>query len=294
MSNVNAGYRGIAIIGDKKIRCGDFSVNQIQEPLFYNHVIGLNDTIPTDSSTKGEEVGVIQIQKKFMRPSTITIQGGMSFPAAKTDSDDVNFQDIFNYAKYGNYFDINYKHFCESGRIFSDCRINTFDFNVTSGDTVNINIDVMGKDMENSDVLETYTAPEKLVTWDEITFVFDGDTGGLNVTDSIQSFQFSINNNVTPIYTAKPNPEDPEVTYKNFLPKDLRLGMQEVTGSITIYVKQGRDFLDTLTESGVLTITCSTFTTPIYAVFNPKQIPGLVGPVIITIPFVGVDKAFGE
>jgi len=295
MATVNPGYKGIATIDGKQIRCSDFGCNQNQEVLFYNHTIGLNDTIPTNANTKGEAVGVIQTQQKFMRPSPISIEGGMSFPATKSLNNNINFEDIFDFAKYGNYFDIDYKHYCEGGRKFFNCRVNTFEFSVTAGDIVNIVLTVMGMDMEDSDSLVSYTDPEKMITWDGVSVDFEGDTGGVDLSDSIRSLSFNINNNITPIYTAIPNTSIGDIdSYKNFLPKDLRIGMQIVTGSLEIYVKDGRDFLDPLTGQGVLSVSCGSFNTDINAIFAPKQIPGAVGPVIIIVPFVGVDKAFGD
>jgi hypothetical protein len=294
------GYIGVARVGGKYYRCTDFGINVQQDTLFYNHVIGLNDTIPTDSTTKGETVGTIQTQRKYVRPSPIGVQGGMSFPAAIEDGQSkLNFDDIFNYAKYGNYFDIYFWHFCNVGRKFTGCRINTFNFNVTAGDIINISIDVLAKDMENNDTFEKYSVAQKLATWDIVSIGITGDAGTLvNITEGIQSFDFSVNNNATYIYTALPYPSEDVTNRKNLLPYDIRLGMQEVTGSMSIYTKDGIDFLTAATGPAVITLECEQnggifFSTDINVIFKPREMPGSVGTAIINVPFIGIDKAFG-
>lgn len=295
MSNVKTGYMGIASIdtgGDTfLIRCTDFNLNPQQDVSFYDHVIGLNDTIPVDSDTKGEEVGVIQTQKKYWRPSPITIQGGMSFPAAYPNipGSSINFQSLFDFAKYGDYFDLDFKYFCGSGRKFENCRVNNFSLSVMSGDIVNISVDIMSKNMIDSDSIETTSVAQKLITWDKVQLTLNGDLGGIADVNNLQGFDFTINNNAQAIHTASPSDQT-----NKLLPYDLRLGTQEVTGTLYIYKKQGHDFLLPTTSNAIMDLTIGSFNTPIYAVIKPKQISGVIGPVILNIPFVGIDKVFGD
>ena len=44
---INSGLMGYANIGGTIVRCSDFNVNQKQDPIFFDHVIGLRDSIPT-------------------------------------------------------------------------------------------------------------------------------------------------------------------------------------------------------------------------------------------------------
>lgn len=289
MANVNPGFKGVATIASENIRCTDFSVNPQQSMLFYDHVIGMNDTIPTGSETKGETPGVIQTQKKYNRPSPIVISGEFSFPATVNNGDDTpNFESIFNYAKYGNYFPITYRHYCKDGREYSDCRISSFNLSVTSGDIVNISAEVHAKNITDISNDLDFETRQKIITWDQTHIdIVEGDSAGFT-TNAIQSLELSVNNNLTEVYTAKPNENG-----NGLLPRDLRLGMQEVTGNIGIYLNQGRNFLDISTNKLQLKLTIAGFETYIYCVLHPKKIDGIVGPVIVSVPFVGVDKAFG-
>jgi len=291
------GYQGIAVVGGDYYRCNDFSLNVQQDVLFYNHTIGLNDTIPTDSATKGEEVGTIQTQRKYLRPSPVGMQGGFSFPAAiQDDAGELNFKTIFDYAKYGNYFDIDFHHYCNVGRTFINCRVNTFNFSITSSDIITIAVDVLAGQMTNNDSHLSYIRPQKLVTWDLIDISISGDAGTLaGIKDGIQSFEFNINNNAAYIYTARPFPAKAVTDIENLWPYDIRLGMQEVTGSITVYLKQGIDFITTTTGPAIISLSCGGyFSTDINVVFKPREMPGTVGAYVLTIPFVGIDKAFGS
>ena len=290
MASICPGFMGVAEIDGNTIRCTDFNINPTQDFIFYDHVIGLNDTVPTDSSTKGEAVGVIQTQKRIGRPSVASIAGGFSFPATVSTSADSNFEPIFNHAKYGTYFDIRFQYTRGAtpiSRSFTECRINQFTFSVTAGDMINISADVMAKGMDDTAWIEVdvYQTPEKFITWDKVTI----SATGLPSYVASQALEFSVNNNVTPIYTSTPN--NPT---SDFLPRDLRVGMQEVTGSITLYSAQGNGFLNELTTESVISLSTTGFSTPINVVFKPVQMSGVTGPIVVQIPFVGVDKAFGN
>lgn len=277
------GYIGILKTGAQSIRCTSFSVNPNQTSTFYNHVIGLNDTVPSDDSTKGEDVGVIQTQRRIWRPSPISISGGIGFPA--TENSLVTF---FDYAKYGNYFDIDFTYYCGFSKKYGNCRVNGFDFSIVAGDILNINTDVMGMSAEpTTPTGDYYITPEKLITWDTVSvsaasmpFVMDRTL--------IRGLNFKINNNAAPVYVSANPP--------TLLPSDLRLGMQEVSGSITIYLDSGYEYIPTTLGSySVLTVNVAeSWSTNIYVVFQSNKMEGLVGPVVTELPFVGVDKAFGE
>jgi hypothetical protein len=293
MANVNHGFKGIATINSDEIRCSDFSVNPQQSMTFYDHVIGLNDTIPTGHETKGEEPGVIQTQKKYARPSPISINGGISFPAMISNKSS-NFESLFEYAKYGNYFPMTYRHYCQSGREYHNCRVNSFSFSVVAGDILQISSDIYAMFFEPISSNLDFATSQKIITSDsvhiEIIEKDDDDKSGFT-TDSIQALDFSINNNLTEIYTAQPVAGEHDL---NLFPRDLRLGMQEVSGTISIYIAQGIDFLKISTQKLKLKLTVFDFSTEINCILQPKQINGVVGPVIVSIPFIGVDKVFGD
>ena len=285
MAVICPGYVGIAEIDGTKIRCTDFNVNPSQSSSFYDHVIGLNDTVPGTPATKGENIGVIQTQKRMWRPSPISISGGITFPATED-----NIAIFFNHVKLGTYFDINFTYHKGSpskARLFKNCRVNSFSFSSTASDILNISAEVMAMDIEGGAVSTSYTDAEKHITWDKIVIT----SADIPVSIPIQSFNFTVNNNLQYVYSVDPNPSDS--ASNKFLPRDLRVGMQEVTGDMSVYLEYGVDFINQLTGMSELLLTCPGLTTPIFVVFQPRQLPGAIGPVIRSIPFVGVDKVFG-
>ena len=287
MSSLCPGYIGVAKVDGQIIRCSDFGVNPNQKYSFYDHVIGLNDTVPSDNSTKNENIGVIQTQKRIGRPSVVSISGSFSFPAA-TDGSNPNFSALFNHAKYGTYFDLDFQYHRgggQSSRKFSNCRVNQFSFSCTAGDTVNISVDVFAKDIdEGGGSVSSYQTAEKLITWDKVVV----SASGVDSSSGVQGLEFTINNNLKNVYTT-----NAPGTLNAFMPYDIRVGMQEVTGSISVYDIPGNTILDHTTGSKTMSLTVASFSTNIEVVYEPQQTGGTLGPVITSVPFVGVDKPFG-
>ena len=281
MANVYPGYIGIATVSGQQIRCTSFDVNPNQNFLFYDHVIGLNDTgyIDTDS-TKGETPGTRQTQKRIGRPSTREITGSFGFPAAVEDNNGENLLDIINAAKNGNYLgNIVFSYYCEKTRQFNDCRINTFKFEIVSSDTVKLDIAVFAKGVEDiaPETFPPYDSPQKLITWDKV--VVTGDVGA-----EIVGINYQINNNLSNIYTNA-----------SLDPYDIRAGMQEVTGSISIYIPSGKTFIPTVDGVSELSIDSPAgLSTDLTVVFQPDRMSASVGPVITEMPFVCVEPYFGS
>lgn len=281
---------GVASVDGTTFRVSDFSVQPSQEMLFYDHVIGLNDANYSTNVTKGEEPGFINVQKKLARPGTISIGGGFSFPATDGEGGKA-LKTFLDRARDGDYFDLQFQYSrCETGmaRTFTECRINQFSFSVTAGDIVNISVDILAKKMENRGTVSETEEVQKLITWDKV-MVSGNDLGG----DVVQSINFNVNNNAKNIYTnvsgstGTPGAE--------FLPHDIRLGMQEVSGTVSIYNNRMVDFLDSNTTNQSLTISAGDdFNANLSVVYYPTQISAVVGPVIVSIPFIGVDYALGQ
>jgi hypothetical protein len=292
MANLCPGHVGVAQVVDSGtiIRCSDFSVNPTQDYLFYDHVIGLNDTVPFDNSTKGESIGTIQTQKRIGRPSVISIGGGFSFPATYKEFGNINFVELFEHAKYGTYFEINFQYHRGNNRAkrwFKECRVNQFTFSATAGDTLNISVDIFAKDFkEAAGGVNPYDISEKLITWDEVGV----STQNMSASSGIQGIEFTINNNLMNIYTKDPGQD----ASNNLLPRDIRVGMQEVTGSISVYNIPGVELLNPSTGRSTISINTAGWSTTIQAVLKPQQIGAALGPVITAVPFIGVDKAFGS
>ena len=78
--DIKPGYLGILDLNGQKIRCTAFNVVPRQEPLFYDHIIGLRDSIPSTVFDDKQDDGSLNAQKKFWRPSVKIYQGGISYP----------------------------------------------------------------------------------------------------------------------------------------------------------------------------------------------------------------------
>jgi hypothetical protein len=290
--SIRSGYMGLADIGGTKVRCNSFGINPNQDVLFYDHVIGLKDTVPTDNSTKREDLGLTyaNVQRKIWRPSPISITGGISFPATEK-----NLSDIFDLARYANYFDTNITYYCHpsenNSRTFTGCRINSFDFNIVAGDIVNVSLDIACKNVKNNNKSVNYTRAEKLITWDKVPLeISNAPFSTSNIV--VQGFNFKINNNLQTIYTTT----DETNTDESLLPTDIRVGMQEVTGTLTLYVNRGYNFIP-VSLNNVANIRVNMVTTigvnlNMTVVFKPSQYEGNIGPILVQLPFVCVDYYF--
>lgn len=282
---ISSGYMGVARIEGRTIRCTSFDVKPNQQPSFYDHVIGINDTAPANSSTKGEALHTRQTQKRIWRPSVIDVSGGMSFPAAVPDFGSDSVSKVFSLAAYADYFDLDFWYYCNVGKTFKNCRINTFGFDIQASDILNINTSVVGMDVEDSDSEPFKKISEKLVTWDEVEINVNGYSPIEDV--HITGFSFEINNGISSIYTNGP------VTPGTLKPHDLRAGMQSVSGSIKIFLDQGQAFIPINTSDyAEIEISSPVLNTTMRVLFQSHQMSGSIGPIITDLPFVGVDKYF--
>jgi len=283
---VRPGYMGIARVNDKLIRCTSFDVNPNQSVSFYDHTIGLNDTSPSNSSTKGEALHTRQTQQRIWRPSVIEVSGGMGFPAAIADIGTIAVNEIFSLAAYADYFDLDFWYYCGMGKKFKNCRINTFSFNIQAADILNIDTNIFAKDIEEDSPTEPFqTIAEKLITWDVIKVTVTNYSPIENIL--ITGFNFQINNNLSNIYT------NGSILSPTLKPYDIRVGMQQVSGSVTIFLDQGQEFIPiSLEDYAEIKIESPCINTTMHVVFQSNQISGQVGPVVTEIPFVGVDKYF--
>lgn len=287
---VNPGYMGLCTIDDVKIRVTDFSVNVSQEVEFYDHIIGLRDNFPGPLRTKGDEgvpnpvTGDINIQKYAWRPGVKICSGSISFPATYE-----SLRKTFYLAKTGDDFTIIFNYACNDvQRTFTYCKVNSYSFSISAGEILTITLDVMGRFMEEDTGFTPYDETEKLLTWDSVSITT------LNSSDPVFSFNFTVNNNCSPIYTAGANASE------SLFPKKIRVGMQEVTGSIVYYIK-GIDYkgLSALTTFNGITLkvkgSCDNndFVQQLCVIYKPIERASSIGALLHTLPFVGVGKALG-
>jgi len=284
---IYGGYLGLAKLNDIPIRCTGFNVNVQQDVLFYDHILGLRDSSPNYIETKGD-IGNLNIQKYAWRPGVKLATGNLTFPATKE-----NLQEIYNLTRSGDNFSLEFTYSCDNvSRIFEDCKINSFTFSISAGDVLIIDAQIMARTMftENSvSQITHYNIAQKLITWDIVEINSES-------SDRLQSFSFSVANNCIPIYTAGNNNND------ELWPKRIRVGMQELNGTLNYY-KKGVFYqdLNAFTDSNSLIISISSggkcsvlFYETLNVIYQPINREGNIGPIINSLPFVGVGRAMGD
>jgi hypothetical protein len=225
----------------------------------------------------------LNIQKTIWRPSVKIFQGGITYPVTELGGDP-----LFSAARTGDDFDISFALHCFGGkREYTSCKVNSYTFSVTAGDFCQVNADIMatkGQEVAAAPIVITNRSEEKIVTWDALNVSI---TGGSNYP--IQSITFTINNNCKPVYTAGAN------TLLKLRPGKIRVGMQNVTGSIAYYNEgKGLSFLEDISEPNTIRIFGGGISISLNVLFKPQERQSAIGPVISTLPFVGVDYALGE
>lgn len=264
---ISGGYIGSLKFDGTTIRTDSFSVNLIQNPLFYDHTIGLRDNIPSGLfGGKGDAGERNNPQKSLYRPSVVSVTGGLSFILS-----DKNSNSFFKEAKTGNEFEMEYSYDCNTKRKFTGCRINTYTITATAGELIRVNADVMALDAIEETGHVPYRDVEKLITWDK----FSINSGGFPLT-----FSMTISNNLQYIYTAKNNLD------KSLRPLKIRAGIQEVKGMISFYNK-GAELMD-LTGKTQLSVETEGLSFTLNCIFNPITRDGNVGPYVSNWNFVGV------
>jgi len=266
--DINAGYMGIVHAGGRTIRCTGMDIAPLQNPLFFDHVIGLNDTTG-GSGTKGESPGTVQPQKTLMRPGPISVGGSISFPETEGSAGA-----FFEEAVNGGYLSgIEVYYDCKKGRSFSECRVDSYNMTITAGDMINTSVSFVGKYSYPGGGSPTYVKPEKFITWDVVEVNGSG-------YETVYGFNININNGVTPIYFGDTG---------DMHPADLRIGIQTVTGNILVYNDPGIDYVDRPTSisvnypGGGFQVKC---------LLSPSKITGSVSPSIVSVPFTGIDSPF--
>jgi len=285
VGDLQAGFIGYAEVdGTTIIRCNEFNVNPRQEVLWYDHIVGLRDSLPDTLNifSGKDDVGNLNMQKILFRAGVKIYQGSISFPASESSMDA-----MFDLAKTGNDFGLVFKHTCGISRSLTGCKVNGYSFSVASGDMVNINVDIMAIECEDTSVTSLHEDTEKFMTWDTLKVECSAITSG----DGVSSLDFSINNNCTPIYTAGAN--NGSGGAQKLSPYVIRVGMQEVSGSVNYYNKGGNlSFVETDTPQ-TLKVTVGDWTQTLNILVKPIERNASMGPIISALPFVGCGYALG-
>jgi len=123
-----------------------------------------------------------------------------------------------------------------SARQFNNLAMASYELTVTAGDVASFTAEFMGVSSATP-ALQKCAVPtspgcRKLVTWDRCSFTLTGK----NI--AVQSFTFSVNNNLTRLYKVKSSADagDPAST---LFPVELLAGFRDVTGTVTVFAGDG-------------------------------------------------------
>ena len=212
--------------------CTDISMAVDSKPTFYDHSIGLEESPQSKHGT--------DIQKKYFRytPAAPTLSISGPVHQATTSSkylwETILFKEMLRKGTKHDMF-VNYyrDNLGFAGHKLVNARLQTLAFDVRAGEVASFNAEFVGEDL-----LKDYSAPPaasiaKLVTWDKC-----GVGGRSTMLGAINGFTLSFHNPIIPIYTAKSFTTNPDFKLRPFA---LRIGMQEITGSLTVY-KQNHFF----------------------------------------------------
>lgn len=157
---------------------------------------------------------------------------------------------------------IGVKYYSGVKRSFLGCRANSLTFNVTAGEVVQFDLDIIGTGYDTSGpaAMNGYTDVNKLVTWDKAAFYIgeragygnnqDGDPsvdtpgwynaatfpafGTFSVLAGLQSFSITLSNNITRQFIIRASD----------LFGDLVTGMSAISGQVVSYTATGGTNMD--------------------------------------------------
>jgi len=264
---INAGFIGYGNIAGKITRCNDFGVNKKQDILFYDHIIGLRDTIPTSISTikgdGGDKNSTTQYnpQAMFYRYGTYIYQGGFTFPLT---SNCANL--LWEEARGGKDFNSEFFYGCNDVETYSNCKVNSYNLKIANGDVVTSSIDIIAISSNVSSSSHSLnTTSEALLKWDDVEIKFDNTI----VTD-LANLEFTINNSCIPIYTAN-----------KLEAGSIRVGIQRLSGIVSSY-----GALSSFPSKIDIKIGNS-FSIKLDVLWKPTEKTASVGALIQQNPFVG-------
>jgi hypothetical protein len=275
MADIRMGYMGNLTVNGVQYLCSEMTAVPETKPQFFDHVVGLRDKdfgqkkgpASDDDPLVG---GKKQVQKKFWRYTPVTYKVTASGPIA-----DGMAWALLNPAISGKPNSIECLFWNDGKkRSVSKAIISSFQLTANAGDVATFTIEAVGKDMTLSDGETTEVNCTKLLTWDRIEVeVLASESLGDVV--NISNFNLSVNNPILPIYTAG-----------SLKPYDLRIGVQEVTGSVSIY-----GMINKMSVLDGIRFNLGYGDYKIGAVFTPQTARGVTGPFIVSIPFTGSNDS---
>ena len=283
---LNNGFRGFALIDDSIcLRCTDMNANLEQNMLFFNHIMGLRDTMVDGAKREDNAESKRNIQQKFWRPGVKIIRGTLSFPLTASNVE------LFNYAKYATKFSLSLFYTCGTGIRVQECYIESFNININSGDIVNCSMSIVGRFFEGYKTPTNLMNTEKLVTWDSVSISV---TKNDKVKDmAFQKFTLDIKNEIKAIYTSGGN------NNYSLYPYEIRIGTQTTTGDFACY-NDSSYVLPLTSETVPSKINISIggvepfFNQTLIAVILPLKRNGAIGPIISSYAFNAVGIYWDE
>jgi hypothetical protein len=276
---IHMGYMGSADIGGTVVKITSSSINRVQ-------------TVEAPELVQGDFV------KKAVNYGKVEIGGNISGPCAENSIVSLWTQATSRIAD-GDHMstpvDITIAYYKSASQSFAGCYINSFQLSVTAGEVAQFTIDFMGKGVPGESTAtgsSTTTACEKLITWDKCSF-----TGGSVPDTQVQSYTMTVGNGLQRAYVL--NQDD-------LYPADVLAGMQNVTGSVSIYgdgSPQGQmplgvfgadhwDDYTPATDVQAITVTIGAgVTASANVMFNRPEANAATGPTIYTVGFTGVCTA---
>jgi hypothetical protein len=247
MSLPHLSYSGSCTINDVQVWCRDISVDMGSKPTFYDHSVGLVESI-RGIVKPGRTIPGTRIQKKFFRYSPLLPK--VSISGSLTLSNAVY---LLNLARSGGALVQNgvlagsvvRATLWDEGLtyVLNNAYISSFSFDIRAGDIASFSAEFVGTNFNRteSDVSVKAQQLDKFLTWDAValevtgTFGVGGASGAISPSgfkdfSSVSGFSLSVNNPIVPIYTAN----TPQM-----YPRELRIGMQDTTGNISCYGPNG-------------------------------------------------------
>ena len=278
-------YTGSCLFNGTQYMCSSMSSVLDQKVSFYDHVLGLEDKIT--AGTAGGSSGFSDakkgvnptpstsgnIQKKIYRYSPAIARASFSGPVPSVGFGDllsaaINGTDVITEMTFWNQSALQVK--------VSKAKVSSLSISLKAGDVSHFSAEVVGAQYDATSGDAPAAACAKLLTWDVCTVLAS------TVSSDIASFDLTISNPTIPIYTAKWTTD----TYTNgMMPQKIRLGMQEVTGTIGIYGP-------TLTPSntvGTVKFDLNGVGKTLNCIFTTPTDNGSGGPYVRTISFVGAN-----
>jgi len=279
MSVIHMTYTGSCKFNNQVFLCSNMNASLDQKLLFYDHIVGLRDVISTSENAAGSKKGESGVatnnrQKMVYRYSPAIAKASFSGPIPVE-----NFEKIFNAAIRGDTVEVEMV-FWETNApsvTIGNAKIETFTIDLKAGEIATFSVGLTGAEYKFSEGSSSEaSACQRLLTWDACAVSVS------EILSDISTFQMTINNPVVPIYTTRWTEDEAS---GGLMPQKIRIGIQEVSGSLGIYSAKT---IDVPTSSNI-TVKLAALSKTFKAGFGQPKDDASGGPYVRTIMFTGVN-----